>query len=93
MTDIVVQPGEPYKPNDLAERDHFLTARYRLYAIARGHLWHANIEHSPWPLARATVIEMRQTLFEQAGLPPPSGPPVVHYAGDISVKIGRLELH
>ena len=65
MTDIAIQPGQLYSPNELTERDHFLTARFRLYTLSRGRLRHAQIEHPPWPLARANVVELRQTLFEQ----------------------------
>ena len=80
MSDIVVQPGERYPSEELGERDHFLTARFRLYSQARGRLHCAQIEHEPWPLARATVIEMNQNLIEAAGLPSPEGQPLVHYA-------------
>jgi uncharacterized protein len=90
MSDIVVQPGERYKSGELTGRDHFLTARYRLYTTSYGKLRHAQIEHPPWPLARANVLGLRQTLFESAGLPPPSGAPLVHYAAELAVKIGRL---
>lgn len=90
MTDIVIQPGEPYHPGELTDRDHFLTARYRLYTTSQAQLRHAQIEHPPWPLARANVLELRQTLFQAAGLPPPSGAPLVHYAAELAVKIGRL---
>ncbi len=93
MTDISIQPGEPYHSGDFTERDHFLTARYRLYSTSRGQLRHADIEHPPWPLARANVIDLRQTLFEAAGLPPPAGAPLVHYAAELAVKIGHLDLH
>ncbi len=34
MTDIVIQPGELYHPGELTDRDHFLTARYRLYTTS-----------------------------------------------------------
>ena len=74
-TDIVVRPGEPYKSEELTEHDRFLTARYRLYSTARGRLKHAQIEHSPWPLARASVVHLRETLFAASGLPPPHGTP------------------
>lgn len=90
MTDIVIQPGALYQPGELTERDHFLTARYRLYTTSGRRLRHAQIEHPPWPLARANVIELRQSLFENAGLPPPLGAPLVHYAAELAVKIGRL---
>lgn len=90
VTNIVIQPGAPYNSADLTERDHFLTARYRLYTTSRRGLRHAQIEHPPWPLAHASVIELRQTLFEKAGLPSPAGAALVHYAADLSVEIGRL---
>jgi uncharacterized protein YqjF (DUF2071 family) len=90
MTDIVIQPGEPYKEAALTERDHFLTARFRLYATAHGRLRHAQIEHPPWPLARAQLVAFHQTLFGRAGLPDPEGPPFAHYADELPVQIGRL---
>lgn len=90
MTEIVVKPGELHKPGELTDRDHFLTARYRLYTTSVRRLRYAQIEHAPWPLARASVLELRQTLFERAGLPPPLGSPLVHYAAELAVKIGRL---
>ena len=89
-TEIVVQPGQLYQSSELTERDRFLTARYRLYTTAGRRLRYAQIEHAPWPLARASVLELRQTLFERAGLQPPLGAPLVHYAAELAVKIGRL---
>jgi uncharacterized protein YqjF (DUF2071 family) len=93
ITDIVVEPGEAWASTDLTERDHFLTARFRLYSMSRRGLHHADIEHPPWPLTRATVLQMRETLFEQAGLPPPQGAPLVHYSATLDVSIGPLDLH
>ncbi|MGA2878465.1 MAG: DUF2071 domain-containing protein [Bryobacteraceae bacterium] len=90
MTDIVIRPGELFKTSELTDRDRFLTARYRLYSTSRARLRHAQIEHPPWPLARARTIELRESLFESAGLPAPQGEPLVHYAAEISVQIGRL---
>ncbi len=90
MTDIRIQPSEPYGSAELTGRDHFLTARFRLFTSARGRLRSARIEHPPWPLAKARVIDLRQTLFENAELPPPTGEPLVHYADELPVKIGWL---
>jgi uncharacterized protein YqjF (DUF2071 family) len=87
MTDITIEAGPPF---ELTERDHFLTARYRLYSFAGGRLRCAQIEHPPWPLTRGRLIALRQTLLDQIGLPPPTGAPLVHYADSIAVKIGRL---
>jgi uncharacterized protein len=90
ITDIAIQPGQPFAPSELTARDHFLTARYRLYTSARGALRHALIEHLPWPLARARLVDLHESLFIKAGLPPPLGDPLVHYAAELAVKIGRL---
>ena len=86
--DILIQPGPAYAAEDLTERDHFLTARYCLYSQFWRRIARAQIEHPPWPLARASVIEFQQNLIEAAGLPSPSGPPLVHFAGNLDVKIG-----
>ena len=88
MSDIVVKPGERFAVQELGDRDHFLTARYRLYTLLYGRLGWAQIEHEPWPLARATVVTLDQNLIEAAGLPTPEGEPLAHYAEEIDVKIG-----
>ena len=87
-TDILIQPGALYAPDELSDRDHFLTARYCLYTVMRGRLGRAQIEHPPWPLARATVLDLRQTVIEAIGLPAPQGPPLAHYSSALDVKIG-----
>ena len=87
---IVVKPGAPYKAHELGELDHFLTARYRLYSTVRDRLFCAQIEHEPWPLARATLVELHQSLIEAAGLPSPVGAPLVHHCDRLDVKIGTL---
>ncbi len=92
ITDILVRPGEVFSPAQLSERDHFLTARFRLYASSRKRrLYSAQIEHPPWPLARASVLNLRETLFAASGLPAPQGEPVAHYSGELSVQIGFPE--
>jgi len=92
ITDIEVRPGEPYDASELSAHDHFLTARFRLYAASRKRrLYSAQIEHAPWPLARASVVNVRQSLFEASGLPPPQGTPLAHYVEELRVKIGFPE--
>ncbi len=92
FTNIAVRPGESA---ELTERDHFFTARYRLYTLIRGQLGCAQIEHEPWPLNRATLLHLDQNLIEAAGLPSPKGAPMVHYSAELHVKIGhaRVALH
>jgi uncharacterized protein YqjF (DUF2071 family) len=89
FTNIAVQPGES---GVLTERDHFFTARYRLYTLIRGRLGCAQIEHEPWPLTRASLLHLDQNLIEAAGLPSPEGAPIVHYSAELHVKIGYARL-
>jgi uncharacterized protein YqjF (DUF2071 family) len=91
MSDIVVKPGPRFAVEELDERDHFLTARFRLYTLRGGRIGWAQIEHQPWPLARATVLTLNQNVIDAAGLPTPEGPPLVHYSADIDVKIGHID--
>lgn len=86
---IAVTVGERFEPEELTDVDHFLTARYRLYSIIGGRLAFAEIEHYPWPLTRARVDVMHQTIVQAAGLPEPAGAPLVHFSRFIPVKIGR----
>jgi uncharacterized protein YqjF (DUF2071 family) len=89
FTDIAIKPGDT---GELTTRDHFFTARYRLYALNRGRLAYAQIEHDPWQLTRATVVRLEQNLIEAAGLPGPKGAPLVLYSAELNVKIGYIRV-
>src|SRR4051794_33802686 len=62
-----------------SELELFLTMRFRLYAERAGMLWKADIEHPPWPLQRAKVVRLQDTLVEAAALPKPAGEALTHY--------------
>ena len=85
---VVVERGEPYRPDELGDLDHYLTARFRLYGVPRRRFWTAEAWHLPWPLQRATVIELDDELVTVCGLPAPSGPPLVHHSPGVAVRIG-----
>ena len=74
------------------ELECFLTARFRLYTIIGGKLAFADVEHEPWPLRRAKVIECEQNLLGACGLPQPQTEPIVHYSPGVHVRIGAPEL-
>src|SRR4051812_29489725 len=65
-TRIVVEPGDEITPEPV---DVFLTARFRLYSFVLGKLTCAKVDHQPWPLRSARLIEAHQTLTVAAGLP------------------------
>ncbi|HZD37617.1 MAG TPA: DUF2071 domain-containing protein, partial [Actinomycetes bacterium] len=86
--DADVELGPPLDPAELGPLDHFLTARYRLWTVIAGRLAAADAEHPPWSLRRARLLDLHQDLLEAARLPPPDGPPVVHAADGVRVRIG-----
>ncbi|MGG5259848.1 YqjF family protein [Phycicoccus avicenniae] len=64
---MVVEVGEAVaEPGPL---EHFLTARYGLHTRMLGRTrWVAN-EHEPWPLRRATLLDLDDELLAAAGFP------------------------
>lgn len=70
-------------------RDHFSIERYNLYVARRGELFRGRVRHEPYPLRRATVVHMSQTMLNAAGLPTPTDAPFSHYSrGETSTSFG-----
>lgn len=70
--------------------EHFVTARFRLYAAARNRVFAADIEHQPWSLRRARLLHLRENLIEACGLAAPQGRPEIHFADEMFVKVDRV---
>jgi uncharacterized protein YqjF (DUF2071 family) len=70
-----------------SELEVFLTARWRLYARRLGWILHADIEHQPWPLRRAEVAGLQETLTDMAGLPEPRGDVLAHFSPRVDVLV------
>ncbi len=85
---VAVEVGPAYEPDELGDLDHWLTARYRLYFQGRRKLGHALAEHDPWPLRRARALHVDTGLLVAAGLPAPSTPPIVHWSPGVAVRVG-----
>jgi uncharacterized protein YqjF (DUF2071 family) len=65
-TKMVVRPNqEPVVRDELAE---FLTARWGLFTTRRGETIFLPNKHEPWPLVRAELITLEDSLLEQAGV-------------------------
>jgi uncharacterized protein YqjF (DUF2071 family) len=69
--------------------DHFLTARWALHSSFYGGTAYAPIDHQPWPLRRAELLELDDGLIAASGLPAPEGPPRVLHSTGVDVRIGR----
>jgi uncharacterized protein YqjF (DUF2071 family) len=86
--DIVVQPGAPLAAEELVERDHFLTGRWRAFTKIAGRVVTVPVEHQPWPLWSVRVDQLNQDLLTAAGLPAPHGEPLAHYSPGVNVRLG-----
>jgi len=73
-SNIRVETGEAIKSP--SEFDVFLTARWRLFAIRGGRTLETVIEHPPWPLHRAWISQLDETLVRAAGIPDPAEDPL-----------------
>ena len=83
----VEEPIGPAQPGSL---DHFLIERYLLHVPRGPRIYTGQVHHRPYPLARARLLELRQSLLRAAGFGEPSGEPLVHYASGVDVEIFGL---
>ena len=67
ITDDEVEPGK-LPPIHPGEFDNFLTARFRLYTTYAKRIAYAQIEHKPWPLHTAKIMELEQNLVQRSRL-------------------------
>jgi uncharacterized protein YqjF (DUF2071 family) len=64
---IEVRPGGPVaEPTEL---EHFVTARFGLHTRVLGRTWWVPNTHRAWPLHRAELVHLDDTLLEAAGFP------------------------
>jgi uncharacterized protein YqjF (DUF2071 family) len=94
---LAVSPGEPIQPQDLTDLERFLICRWRLYSPARMQLppdgirfVATQVDHPPWPVRRASVVELRQNLLTAAGIEV-QGAPLVHYSTGVEVRFARRQ--
>ena len=72
-------------------REHFLIERYTLYVERRAGLFRGRVRHAPYPLRRASIETLSETLLAAAGLPAPEGPPLCQHSPGVDVEILALE--
>jgi uncharacterized protein YqjF (DUF2071 family) len=73
--------------------EHFVTARWGLHTRAWRRTLHLPNEHPPWPLHRATLLHLDDTLVTAAGLPAPGRPPdSVLYSPGVPVVFGAPDV-
>lgn len=84
---MAVRVGAPIEaPTPL---EQFVTARWGLHTRAWGRTLHLPNEHPRWPLHRADLLDLDDSLIPATGLPAPAGPPVsVLYSPGVPVTFG-----
>ncbi len=85
---LALRVGRRHHPNPL---ERFLVDRWGLHAELRGRTVYLPLEHPPWPLHSAELIECSTTLPAAAGVPTLSARPisVLYSPGVDDVLIGR----
>ena len=71
--------------------EHFLVERYILYSMDDHQLYRARVHHQPYPIQRADVPKLDETLIWAAGIKRSESPPLRHYAREVNVKVYPLE--
>ena len=85
-TRLVVEGGDRTEPTPL---DEFLTARWGTVAEWRHQLRHHPVDHPPWALRTASIVELDDTAVTAAGLRAPTVQPLVRIAEPLDARFGR----
>ena len=92
------------KPIDSTPLSTFLTARWGLVATRTSETatpgggpakipttWFGSVDHEPWPLHEASLLDLDDDLVCAAGLPRPQGDPLLHYSPGVTTTVFSLE--
>jgi uncharacterized protein YqjF (DUF2071 family) len=79
--------GEPIGLAAPGTHDHFLIERYALYVARGGRIHRTQVRHRPYPLHRARVDTLTESLVSAAGLGAPEEAPLCHYSPGVDVDI------
>lgn len=83
-------PVGPVTPAPAETLEHFLAERYILYAYKEGRMYRGQVHHPPYPLQRAVVHSLDESMVAAAGIAHPDEPPLAHYACEVRVHIFPL---
>lgn len=87
---IALGIGDRILPAETDPLERWLTNRWRFFCSSPLGLATGLVAHEPWPLRRAELLHCDAGLVGACGLPEPSGePPIVHYGGDVNVRMSR----
>jgi uncharacterized protein YqjF (DUF2071 family) len=76
------------EPGSLEE---FLVERYLLYSRRGSQLFCGRVQHEPYRIQSAQVLELRENLMAAAGVPTLGAPPLAHYSAGVDVSVLPLQ--
>jgi len=77
--------------HETSDLEHWLTARWQLFAVDVRGVRRGRVEHMRWPLQGAEWLGGDTNLVTAAGLPAPTTRPLVHWAEAVAVRCGWPE--
>ena len=88
----VYRPTGPVFQATAGTLEHWLTARYYLYAADKlGRLYRGAIHHVPWPLQPAEADIVAETVSASHDLPLADVAPLLHYAHELDILAWGIE--
>lgn len=85
--DVGYTVGEAMGNAEPGSLEEFLVERYRFFTVRGGRVLATEVRHPPYPLHRAGVTGVEESLFAAAGLPPAAGTPVAHFSPGVDVEL------
>src|SRR4051812_1078630 len=93
MLDLRIELAREAPDAELTNLDHFLTARWVLYAGAGPVLTAMPTEHPRWRFRGARVGRLRETTTRETGLPAMGEPDLVHFSDGVDARIAWPRIH
>jgi uncharacterized protein len=81
------RPTSPPHVRDKDSIEAFLTDRYCLYTVDRGHVLRAYIHHLPWQLQDAEAEFDINTMAQASGIDLPNTKPLLHFSRNLEVLV------
>jgi uncharacterized protein len=85
---LALRVGDELDEHEVGPLETFLVGRWRAYTRVLGQLITVPVEHEPWPLRRAEIVELEEDLLGSAGLPAPADQPHVLFSPGVDARFG-----
>jgi uncharacterized protein YqjF (DUF2071 family) len=90
--ELAYDVGEDAGPSEEGTLQHFLAERYHLYALtASDALLRGQVHHTPYPLRRASIVALKESIVEAAGIARPEERASVLWSPGVDVEIFGLK--